>query len=847
MADRSLAIRLAVVDGGKVKAELRDIGDAGSRSLKRIEDAARPASRALQALDGVAGEVRGNLQSMAGRLGPLGAGLSRIGPAGLAAAAALAGVGLALTRSFQEAAEADRSYRRLEAVLKATGHASGLTAGEIGAFAEATEASTLVTAEAVQDAASVLATFRSISGETFTRSLSLAQDLATVFGSDLASAATQLGKALEDPTQGLTALRRVGISFTESERELITTLAETGRTAEAQRLILDALEKQVGGAAAAEAGGLTGATNRLGDAWGNLLEAIGRTPVIASVAQGALNLLSSTIEGITGALEDEPIDARIDAAKSRLLRAKDDLARLESGGAGTPMLGQRFATEEQRQRVAALEQEVAALTRIGEEAATAAEAEKARAEAGRKAAEVERLREALTGQRRDLDKALDQLASTPAERIALVNRELEETSKRLQSLKAPDGSNTGDIDAALRQAEEIARRKIAQINQPAADEARRAREEAARKAATEQAAAERAYQANTKVIDDLARQLATFGDERRQFVDQALERLSAGATDAQQREVERLANALYDEREAREQLAETLRQEEQLRAQGARLIAETRTPAEQLAATIARLNELQRAGAIDAETHGRALAQAYAEMDRSAQDALATSRAWQDGMSRALQDYADRATDAAANAEQVTSQAFAHMEDALVSFVQTGKMDFKGLADSIIADITRIAIRQAIVGPLAGALFGGGAAAGGAGLLGGLFGGGAGAGAAAGADAAAAGAPYALVWHQGGVVGQDTAPQRPVDPVLFLNAPRYHSGGRVGLAPNEVPAILERGETVIPKGRRPSSSSAGVTVYMTVNARDAESFRKSENQIAGELAVRLARAKHRNT
>ncbi len=287
MADRSLAIRLAVVDGGKVKAELRDVGDAGSRSLKRIEDAARPASRALQALDGVAGEVRGNLESMAGRLGPLGAGLSRIGPAGLAAAAALAGVGLALTRSFQEAAEADRSYRRLEAVLKATGHASGLTAGEISTFAEAMEASTLVTAEAVQDAASVLATFRSVSGETFTRALALAQDLATVFGSDLSSAATQLGKALEDPAQGLTALRRVGISFTESEKELITSLAETGRTAEAQRLILDALEKQVGGASVAEAGGLTGATNRLGDAWGNLLESIGRTPVIASVAQGA--------------------------------------------------------------------------------------------------------------------------------------------------------------------------------------------------------------------------------------------------------------------------------------------------------------------------------------------------------------------------------------------------------------------------------------------------------------------------------------------------------------------------------------------------------------------------------
>ena len=160
MADRSLAIRLAVIDGGKVKAELRDVGETGSRSLKRIEDAARPASRALQALDGVAGEVRGGLEAMSGRLGPLGAGLSRLGPAGVAAAAALAGFGVVMTKGIEEAAKADQSYRRLEAVLKATGYASGLTAKQIAEFSDGIERSTLATAEGVQDAAAILATFR---------------------------------------------------------------------------------------------------------------------------------------------------------------------------------------------------------------------------------------------------------------------------------------------------------------------------------------------------------------------------------------------------------------------------------------------------------------------------------------------------------------------------------------------------------------------------------------------------------------------------------------------------------------------------------------------------------------
>jgi hypothetical protein len=99
--------------------------------------------------------------------------------------------------------------------------------------------------------------------------------MSAVFGQDLSSSVTQLGKALENPTEGLSALRRVGISFTQTQRDLIDGFVETGQQAETQRVILDALEQQVGGAGAAEATGLIGATNRLSDAWGNLMEDIG--------------------------------------------------------------------------------------------------------------------------------------------------------------------------------------------------------------------------------------------------------------------------------------------------------------------------------------------------------------------------------------------------------------------------------------------------------------------------------------------------------------------------------------------------------------------------------------------
>ena len=945
MADRSLAIRLAVIDGGKVKAELREVGDTGSRSLKRIEDAARPASRALQALDGVAGEVRGGLEAMSGRLGAVGSGLVRLGPIGLAAGAALAGVGIAVSKGVEEAAKADQSYRRLEAVLKATGYASGLTAKEIAQFADGIEASTVATAEGVEDAAAILATFRSVSGETFTRALTLAQDMAAVFGGDLSSAATQLGKALEDPIDGLTALRRVGVSFSDSQKELIRTLVETGQTAEAQRVILDALASQVGGAGAAEAGGLTGATNRLQDAWGNLLEAIGRTPAVTGIAQGALNLLSGAIENLTTVFEDDPIGGQIEAAKARLTQARDELSRLEAAGPGTALIGQRFDLDAQRQRVAALEKELETLTRIGEAEAKATEAEKARAEAGRGAAEAERRTEALASQSREIDKALERLA-TPAEKIAAVNRELAEMKKRLGALRAPDKSNAGAIDSAIAKAEELARRQIAALKGAAdgqgvdLETARqrlqdyanklveraaaegidlkvtslvRSREEQQRlydawlargktglpaappgKSKHEQGlafdvaiqgggspeqwqrlgqvgksmglrwggdfsradpvhfeipteaaagrtadAAERAYEANREVIERLTQDLATFGDERQRFVDQALSRLSEGATAEQRAEVERLANSLFDEREARERLAETMRQEEQLRAEGKRLIEATRTPAEQLAETIAHLDELMRAGAIDAETHGRALADSYAQAEDAADRALQASRDWQDGVTRGMRDYAAEATDAASHAEQVMGQAFQGMEDALVEFVQTGKLDFRSLVDSIMADLTRMAIRESITGPLAGLLSGGGGAA--AGAAGGAPGGGLFAG---------LGTFLAGLFHEGGIAGDSGVRSRMVDPAIFLAATRYHSGGIAGLQPDEIPAILKRGEAVLTEkqvaamgDQRQGDGGRPVTVVMNITTPDAGGFRRSQGQIAAEAARAMDRAR----
>ena len=160
---------------------------------------------------------------------------------------------------------------------------------------------------------------------------------------------------------------------------------------------------------------------------------------------------------------------------------------------------------------------------------------------------------------------------------------------------------------------------------------------------------------------------------------------------------------------------------------------------------------------------------------------LRASREWRDGAQRAFADYARHATDAATNVESAIVNGMRSAEDALAEFVGTGKLKFKSLVNSILADLARIAIRQAITGPLSAAL---------SGALGGVFPG------AGGAAATGPGwtATAANTFHGGGVAGELGGLRRQVNPAVFQAAPRYHRGG---LAGNEVPAILERGEVVL--------------------------------------------------
>jgi lambda family phage tail tape measure protein len=128
--------------------------------------------------------------------------------------------------------------------------------------------------------------------------------------------------------------------------------------------------------------------------------------------------------------------------------------------------------------------------------------------------------------------------------------------------------------------------------------------------------------------------------------------------------------------------------------------------------------------------------------------------------------YASKAKDISKGIGDALSGAFSSAESAIGQFVKTGKLDFSSLVSSILADMAKLSARKFILGPLPNAL---------SGALGNL------------------GSLFAPVLHAGGMVG-GASPGRMVPAMAFANAPRMHSGGWAGLRPDEVPAILQKGD-----------------------------------------------------
>jgi hypothetical protein len=174
-------------------------------------------------------------------------------PAGIAVAA----LGGFLVNAAKGAEEARQANQRLGNVLESMGF--GEATDRVSAYAESLEKTIAVDADVIKATQTKLATFGQLTksvneaGGAFDRATLAALDMAAAGFGSAESNAVALGKALEDPIKGITALAKSGVTFTEQEKEKIKTLVESNKLLEAQDMVLAAIEKQVGGTSEASA------------------------------------------------------------------------------------------------------------------------------------------------------------------------------------------------------------------------------------------------------------------------------------------------------------------------------------------------------------------------------------------------------------------------------------------------------------------------------------------------------------------------------------------------------------------------------------------------------------------
>jgi hypothetical protein len=211
-------------------------------------------------------QVEGALESVGKKLG-------LTSKAAMAAGAALtAGVAGAMALVLKNSMEAETSMAQLNATIKSTGGAAGFSASQIAGMAGDLQKVTAYGDDAIIAMQSVLLTFTKVRGNEFKDATASILDMATALKMDLKGAAIQVGKALNDPVAGVAALGRAGVQFSEDQKAMIASLVETGKQAEAQRLILKELEVQFGGSAKAARETMAGALQALNNAFGDLFE-----------------------------------------------------------------------------------------------------------------------------------------------------------------------------------------------------------------------------------------------------------------------------------------------------------------------------------------------------------------------------------------------------------------------------------------------------------------------------------------------------------------------------------------------------------------------------------------------
>jgi hypothetical protein len=228
-----------------------------------------------------------------------------------AAGKAIKGITGLLKDSFAEGTEALKIGKQTAAVIKSTGSAARVTVADVDKLSTAISKKTGIDDDQIAAGQNMLLTFTNVANrvgknnDIFNQATKVSTDMAVATGQDQVKANVMLGKALNDPIKGVSALSRVGVTFTEQQKKSIKAMQDSGNIAGAQKIILAELRKEFGGSAAAQA--------TFGDkakvAWGNVKEGIGTglikaldavAPALTSIGTIASSVFSSLNHGVAG-------------------------------------------------------------------------------------------------------------------------------------------------------------------------------------------------------------------------------------------------------------------------------------------------------------------------------------------------------------------------------------------------------------------------------------------------------------------------------------------------------------------------------------------------------------------
>ena len=265
----------------KTKISEQRLSDAQRESERASKDLADAQNKTADVVDKYEGEVKqaeratGEFSNKMGTLGKIAAGAAIVGIA--VAAKATFDYAKAAVKAAEESQVANQKIQQIITSMGFVGPAFNGATQRLDNFASSLSMQIGVEDEAIKQVQAFLLTFREVgptmneAGGLMDRATQAAFDLSAVGFGSADQAAKMLGKALNDPLLGMTALRRAAVTFTPAQQEMIKALVETGDVAAAQQIILAEVERQVGGTAAATAT----ASSKMATTFGELQEKIG--------------------------------------------------------------------------------------------------------------------------------------------------------------------------------------------------------------------------------------------------------------------------------------------------------------------------------------------------------------------------------------------------------------------------------------------------------------------------------------------------------------------------------------------------------------------------------------------